>query len=136
VGEYWDASGFSTHGFLATPAAAYNICPLYDQTKAVRSGATIPIKFQLCDSNGVNLSSPSVAVSATAVTRVSDNAPGLLEDAGNANPDNNFRYDATLGSTGGYIFNLSTRGLASGTYRLSFTAGSDPAIHAVEFQVK
>lgn len=136
VGEYWDASGFSTHGFLATLTVTYNTCPLYDQAKAVKSGATIPIKLQLCDANGSNLSLPSVLVTATAITRVSDNAPGLLEDAGDANPDNNFRYDSTLGATGGYIFNLSTRGLSTGTYRLSFAAGSDPTTHSVEFQVK
>src|SRR5262249_21095846 len=65
-------------------ALTYNICPLYDQTRAVRSGATIPIKLQLCDSDGGNLSSASVVVTATAVTRVSDNAPGVLDDAGNA----------------------------------------------------
>ena len=54
-------------------------------------------------------------------------------DSGNANPDSNFRYDTTLG---GYIFNLSTSGLGTGTYTLSFTAGSDPTTHAVQFQVR
>jgi hypothetical protein len=57
-----------------------------------------------------------------------------VEDTGNANPDNDFRFDATLGSSGGYIFNLSTRGLA-GTYTLNFTVGSDPQQHSVLFQV-
>lgn len=134
VGEYADGTG--THGFLGTPVVTYNICPLYDQTKAVKSGATIPIKLQLCDGNGVNLSASGVVVTATAVTRVSDNVSGLLEDAGNANPDNNFRYDSALGGSAGYVFNFSTRSLAFGTYRLTFVAGFDPTIHGVEFQVK
>jgi hypothetical protein len=51
--------------------------------------------------------------------------------AGNANPDNNFRFDS-----GYYILNLKTTGLATGTYKLYFTAGDDPVLHSVEFQVK
>jgi hypothetical protein len=38
-------------------------------------------------------------------------------DSGQANsPDNNFRYDADLNR---YIFNLSTKNLSSGTWKLS-----------------
>jgi hypothetical protein len=32
-----------------TQNVEYGICPLYDQTKSVHSGATFPIKLQLCD---------------------------------------------------------------------------------------
>jgi hypothetical protein len=39
-----------------------------------------------------------------------------LQDAGGANPGNLFRYDAALG---GYVFNLSTKGLTAGTYALT-----------------
>jgi len=60
---------------------------------------------------------------------------GTPDTPGNANPDNNFRFDATLGPTGAYIFNLSTGGLASGTYSLQFTASSDPVTHSVNFGV-
>ncbi|HZT40533.1 MAG TPA: hypothetical protein VFA07_00005, partial [Chthonomonadaceae bacterium] len=59
-----------------------------------------------------------------------------LESAGDANPDNDFRFDCTLGMAGGYIFNLKTTGLGTGTYNLNFTAGSDPTTHSVQFQVK
>ena len=37
---------------------------------------------------------------------------------------------------GGYIFNLSTSELGTGTYNLTFTAGNDPVPHSVSFQVK
>lgn len=130
------SGGASGLGVVYSVTPAYNVCPLYDQTKAVKSGATIPIKLQLCDANGANLSSSNVVVTATTLTRVSDNAPGTIQDSGNANPDTNFRYDPILGGTGGYIFNLSTKGLASGTYKLSFAAGSDSTVHSVQFQVK
>jgi len=47
----------------------------------------------------------------------------MIDDAGNANPDSDFRFDPTLGTSGGYIFNLKTTGLTTGTYNLYFTAG-------------
>ena len=57
---------------------------------------------------------------------------------GNANPDFDFRYDASLE---GYVFNLSLKcqGAAcftTGTYDLNFTVGSDPTIHSAPFAVK
>jgi hypothetical protein len=111
----------------------YNICPLYDQNVAKKAGSAYPIKIQLCDASGNNLSSPSISVHATSVTRVSTNTPATLDDTGNANPDFDFRYDATIS---GYVFNLSTRGCATGTYDLNFTAGSDPTQHSALFAVK
>jgi hypothetical protein len=112
----------------------YGTCPLFDQTRSVKSGATFPIKLQLCDANGNDVSSSAVIVHATSVTAVSG-LSGTPDAPGNANPDNDFRFDATLGSNGGYIFNLRTGGLASGTYSLQFTAGSDPVTHSVNFGV-
>ena len=116
-------------------SVGYNICVLYDQTKSVKSGAVFPIKVSLCDSNGIDVSSSAIVLHATGVFLVSTLA-GLPESPGNANPDADFRFDSTLGTTGGYIFNLSTGGLASGTYTLQFTAGSDPTPHSVGFGVK
>jgi CSLREA domain-containing protein len=115
---------------------AYNICPQYDQGHSVKSGATIPIKLDLCDINGADQSASGIVVHATGVAMVSTNASELLQDAGNANPDDDFRFDSTLGTTGGYIFNLSTSGYPSGTFALQFTAGSDPTPHVTQFQVK
>ena len=117
-----------------TPAGIhYEICPLYDSSMAKKSGSAYPIKIQLCDANGDNMSSPSIVVHAVGVTRTSTNAPMVLDDTGNANPDFDFRYDASLN---GYIFNLSTKGYSTGTYNLNFTAGADPATHSATFGVK
>jgi hypothetical protein len=117
-----------------TQNVEYGICPLYDQTRSVHSGATFPIKLELCDANGNDVSASTIVVHATSITAVSGFS-GTPDASGNANPDNDFRFDATLGATGGYIFNLSTRALASGTYNLQFTAGSDPITHSVNFGV-
>lgn len=122
--------------FSLPQPSSFHICLLYDPLVAKKSGTVYPIKLQLCDANGQNLSSPSIVVHAISVTQASTNAPGPLDDTGNANPDFDFRYDATLGDTGGYIFNLSLRGFPTGTYNLNFTAGSDPTVHSVSFAVK
>ncbi len=114
----------------------YNICPLYSQGTSVKSGATIPIKLQLCDLNGADQSASGIVVRATGVVMLSGNSSPYLQDAGNSNPDNDFRFDSTLGTTGGYIYNLSTKGYSSGTFALQFTAGSDPTTHSVQFQVR
>jgi sugar lactone lactonase YvrE len=122
--------------FQPSQSSLYNVCLLYDRTKVVKSGSTIPIKLQLCDSSGNDLSSSSITVHGVSITQVSTSITGTVQDSGNANPDNDFRFDITLGPTGGYIFNLSTNGLTTGTYNLNFTAGSDPVSHAAPFQVK
>ena len=111
----------------------YAICPLYDPAVTKKAGSTVPIKVRLCDATGANLSSPSIALHATGVTRTSNNTPAVLEDSGNANPDFDFRYDAALG---GYIFNLSTKGYAAGSYVLNFSVSGDPTGHTAAFAVR
>jgi hypothetical protein len=58
-----------------------------------------------------------------------------LLSPGNSQADNNFRYDSTLGPSGGYIFNFDTNG-KHGTYQMFFTATGDPNLHSLTFQVK
>ena len=115
----------------ATLNVTFKICLLYDPNKAVKSGATYPIKLQLCDINDNNVSSPSIVLQALGVTQLSSTSMGEVISAGEANADNNFRFD-----NGSYVFNLKTTGLATGIYNLNFTAGSDPVVHAVQFQVR
>lgn len=119
-----------------TYLVSYGVCLLFDPGKAVNSGATLPIKLQLCDANHADVSSPEIILSALGVVQVSTSITGAPIDPGNANPDSNFRFDASLGATGGYIFNLSTKGLTTGTYNLTFKAGNDETVHSVSFQVK
>jgi YVTN family beta-propeller protein len=130
--------GMEPVGIAITPSrgALFSLCLLYDPTKAVHSGATIPIKLQLCDGNGNDLSSSSITLHATGITQVSTSISGPVEDSGNANPDNDFRFDSSLGSTGGYIFNLKTTGLATGSYTVNFTVTGDTFAYSAPFQVK
>ena len=121
------AGGVQSHSTTVTLVVTYNICLLYDSTKAKKSGSTFPIKLQFCDANGNNLSSPTITVPAQSVTMVSTSAPAPLDDSGNANPDFDFRYDPTLP---GYIYNLSPKGISTGTYNLNFIVSGDPVPHS------
>src|SRR5260370_26094766 len=51
-----------------TYSVGYGICWLYDQTKAVHSGAVVPIKLAPCDSRNPNQSSSPITVTARAPT--------------------------------------------------------------------
>jgi hypothetical protein len=87
--------------------------------------------------SGANLSRGTLVVTAVNVRKVSDSATSPVIDAGNANPDLNFRYDPALfGGAGGYIFNMDTSGLTTGTYRLNFRIGSDPTVLSVPFELR
>src|SRR2546423_10225079 len=71
---------------------AYNVCLLYDTTHAQKAGSTVPIRLQLCDADGKNVSTAGVAVTAVRLVMVSTGASFVVDDAGNANPDGNFRF--------------------------------------------
>jgi len=128
------AGNYSTHS--VSYKVTYGVRVIFDQSRAAKSGSTIPIKIQLIDANGNNVSSPAVVVHAISVIQTSRSASVLLDDAGQANPDFDFRYDSVLGSTGGYIFNLKTTGYGTGTYLLNYSIGGDPLTHTVQFQVR
>jgi len=130
-----DANFTGSTSSAITQVVQYNFCLLYDPTRSVKGGATYPIKIYACDANGVDVSTNAIVVHATAILQLST-VVGAPDDAGNANPDSDFRFDITLGPTGGYIFNLKTTGLPTGTYMLQFTAGNDPIKHSVAFGVK
>lgn len=112
---------------------AYRAVALYDQTKTNKSGSTVSIKVQVINASGVNVSSAALVVHAFQVRQTLGTPYGEPANAGNANPDLNFRYDSSLG---GYIFNLKTTDYPTGIYLLAFTVGADPTVHTVQFQVR
>jgi hypothetical protein len=136
----------NTNSATSNYTVKYATCQLYDDTKAHRAGSTAPIKFYLCDADGNDVSSSGIVVEATSLQNQDSQAAGTLEDSGHANsPDNNFRYDATLGPSGGYIFNLSTKSpspargpstsLGTGTWVLYFSVGGVSG-YSVHFDVR
>lgn len=107
---------------------------LFDQTKANKVGSTIPIKLQMVNDAGTNVSASALPLKARNLVWLGSNTTSTVIDAGNANPDLNFRYDSGLR---GYIFNLKTTGLKAGSYALSFYVGTERSFfYTVKFEVK
>ncbi|HEU0252562.1 MAG TPA: endonuclease/exonuclease/phosphatase family protein, partial [Pyrinomonadaceae bacterium] len=111
TGEFSGSASLAPSSDTATLSVSFNICLLYDPTKAVKSGATYPIKIQLCDVNGNNVSSAGTVVHAVNIQQISTSSFGDVITSGEANPDTNFRFD-----NGMYILNLKTTGLSTGVY--------------------
>jgi hypothetical protein len=111
----------------------YAVCPLYDQTKAHKVGSNVPIKLRLCDVAGANVSSPTITVRKATLVKVDSSASSNVDPVSAPTADTDFRYDADLG---GYIYNLKTTGLTTGTWALSFTAGGDGTTHKVFFDIR
>ena len=114
---------------------AFEARTLTDLSRAFKAGRTVPIKIQLTDAAGNNLSSADINLEAIRVQRV--NADGTttqvtLQNAGNATTSNLFRYDAVLD---GYVFNLSTNGLGVGSYDFFWMAEGDPTEHELSFRL-
>lgn len=127
-----DNSG-NTSSTTVNYTVGYGVAALYDQTRAHKSGSTVPIKIQLVDANGANVSSASLIVHAASVIQTSSQASTVLDDAGESNPDFDFRYDAELN---GYIYNLKTTGFGTGSYSLNFSVGLSSTLYSVAFQVR
>lgn len=86
-----------------------------DGSSIFKAGSTVPVKFNLTDSNGAYV---STATAKLTYSKVTDQISGVISEAvstSTATIGNLFRYDPTANQ---YIFNLSTKGLSVGTYLL------------------
>jgi hypothetical protein len=112
-------------------AVTYGINVLFDQGKAKHSGSTLPVKIQLTDYYGNDVSSAGIGVQALYIAPASSPDVHLPpQSPGNSQPGNDFRF------TGGrYQYNLKTTDLDAGSYSLYFTVDGDPLVHSVSFIV-
>jgi hypothetical protein len=106
---------------------------LSDLAKPTKSGATIPIRFQLMDALGRNVSNAMTVVIAQSITLVGGGGAFLPQAPGNSNPGNVFRFDP---STGVYTYELKTTGLPPGSFVLAIAVGGDPMAHRITFVVR
>jgi parallel beta-helix repeat protein len=103
-----------------------------DGASIFKFGSTVPLKFQLKDSNGTIITS---AVATLSLVKKADSVLGTDAEAvvtSNANTGNLFRY-STDGSQ--YIYNLSTKTLSTGTWKARITL-DDGTTKEVEFSLK
>jgi outer membrane protein assembly factor BamB len=113
-------------GNQATPVSVgyivtYGVCQ--SSVPTIKSGHAGNVSVQLCDAKSVNVSSPSVVVTAAGIYTSSGTLVRSLS--------NNFSY-----ASGAYTEKVDTTGLASGTYYVAFTAGGDPVRHQAAFAVR
>jgi sugar lactone lactonase YvrE len=121
----------------ANYGVSYNICLLFDPTKARSVGSKYHFQIQLCDVANRNVSSNSIVVTAISITATGTSALLPLDASDDPDPaDLNFNFKPSLGQTGGYEFNLDTNGYRKGTFVLTFKAGADPATHTITFQLR
>jgi hypothetical protein len=130
-----DVAG-NTSTQTATFAVVYNFIGFLppipnDGSGVFKLGRTIPVKFQLTDSNGAQI---STAAAHLAVQMLSGGTPvGTPIDAtapGNADIGDLFRFDGTE-----YIFNLGTQPLTVGTWQLQARL-DDGTVHIVAVGTK
>ncbi|MHB8842537.1 MAG: OmpL47-type beta-barrel domain-containing protein, partial [Candidatus Aquicultor sp.] len=82
---------------------------------AFNLGRDLPVKFELKDGDGNPVTD---AIARLYLSMIDENGPGeeiAAVSTSGATKDNLFRYDADCG---GYIFNLKTKGLSEGNWRL------------------
>jgi hypothetical protein len=120
-----DASFAASASAALTQQVVYAVRLLYNPATPHRSGATVPIKLQLLNAVGSNVSAPGTVVTFTSLSP--SPAPG-------APPSGSFTY-RTFRQSPGYQLNVRTARYPAGTYTLSFTAGSDPTTHTAQFVV-
>jgi hypothetical protein len=130
-----DAAGNTgTKSFMVTVTAAWSnvLQPINaDGSSIFKLGSTVPVKFQLSGASAgiTNL------VARLYLQRIGPGGTGSEIEAistSNATTGNLFRYDATSGQ---YIFNLATKTLSTGTYKLSIDLG-DKVTRTVNITLK
>lgn len=127
--SYAGGGNFTAANATATLQVSYAVHLLPIAPKEVHAGAALPIKLQVTDASGNNLSSADLTV--TAISLIGPDGTTYSPNAkGHANLNNVFRHTRF-----GYRFNLDTAGLAPGTYTLMVQVGNDPVLHAVSFVV-
>jgi len=130
-----DAAGnIGTESFTVTVTVAWSnvLQPInVDGSSVFKLGSTVPVKFQLSGASaGI-----SNLVARLYIQRIGPGAAGADIEAistSNATTGNLFRYDATSGQ---YIFNLGTKTLSTGTYKLRIDLG-DGALRTVIITLK
>jgi YVTN family beta-propeller protein len=103
-----------------------------DGSSVFKAGSTVPVKFAVTDSDGASVADLTPTFSDAKLT---DQVAGTTDETATdatATSGDTFRYDSTDEQ---YIYNWSTKGLDTGTYRLSIDLG-DGQSHTVEVSLR
>jgi hypothetical protein len=117
---------YSTASCLGSPGHTVLEPVKPDGSSVFKLGSTIPVKFRVCDSNGVPVGTAGIVSGSGAPVLYSktNGTGGVDEPVYSTTPDTAFRWDVTSQQ---WIFNQSTENLTSGvvyTYRINLNDGS------------
>jgi hypothetical protein len=116
---------YSYNGFLSPI--------LNDGSRVFKLGSTVPVKFQLTDVNGTNISTTTATLTVQQYSgTIPNGTPVDATPSGSANTGDYFRYDSTSSQ---YIYNLSTKPLPTGTWQLQAHL-DDGTVHTVMIGLK
>ncbi|HEX8917392.1 MAG TPA: hypothetical protein VF898_02725, partial [Chloroflexota bacterium] len=105
----------------------YGVKLLYKPPMTQKSGSTVPIKLELVDAHGTNLSSSGLAVQALCVVPQGSTSCSSAP-TGFTYSNQFFTFLASLDNGGGYQFNVKSTGLTIGhTYQLLFDVAGESA---------
>jgi CSLREA domain-containing protein len=113
VGNTTTAS--STYTVAAPP---FNVCLLYNASKPAKPGSTFPVKLQMCNAAGQNVSSAAIVLVGQSVNGTLALKPNF---SGSSNDGFLFRFTGDS-----YIYNLDTTGYPSGTNEMWFYVDGQP----------
>ena len=101
---------------------------LFDESLERKTGSSVPIKVQLLDASGQNVSSPDVTVTLA--------SPALAPSPATASqPTGEFRFVRDRKGDF-YQYDLKTSRYATGTYTVFWQVQDDPVTHSVTFVLK
>jgi hypothetical protein len=114
------------------PSFARRLQPVNpDGSSTFKQGSTVPVKFRVCDANGISIgaSGPVVKIGSDGhrapVLYFASNSTGIVDETVlSTTPDTDFRWDPTNSQ---WIFNLSSKNLKSGVhyyYRIDLVDGT------------
>ena len=104
---------FVSGGFLS-PLVNDGACTT-PPCKTFSLGQVVPVKFQLLNAAGTPTGTATATLTVLQLAGSPPALPPTMLGVGAANPGNQFRFDQT---TGQYVFNLNTRVLSRGVWRL------------------
>jgi hypothetical protein len=110
---------------------SYRIVYLYNTIAPTNSGASVPIRIELADYFGNDVSAANITVTAKSVTNTVTNATLKPTSPGATNPLMTF----VVSPTHGYLYVLKSTGYAKGNYSLDFSAGADPLSYHAPFVI-
>jgi hypothetical protein len=137
VGTYsTELTGADAAGNTTTVTCAYKvtyrIALRYDTAKAWKPGSVVPIRIELQDYFGGDVSDKGIVVTARSVTNTVTHATFTPTAPGGTNPNFVFYVSPAIG----YEYDLKTTGYGSGSYTLDFVATSDPVLHGAPFLIR